>query len=291
MRPAAADTAGSSPSPAVPRPGSAPTARRRCCRALHGWRPARGRAARSPDGHRLARPASRRPRRYRLFRRALHLRGASYLLHRIGSRPWSHRPRIPRRARRMSPLRRSARMSRACCPGSEFRRVEVTAGCVRVPGASAGGPDGGAAGGPGVGAVRRGRSPAASRRCRACMPTWSRGGIAGAGQPGAAWPADAAGGRARRSRTAPLVRVPRTLPRILPPREADRLVGALRTHRDRAMVLAMVLAGLRRCAVLGLRLRTCRSLTGGWSWWRQGRPSPGGPGREPVLRRARRVPA
>src|SRR5438067_800776 len=35
--------------------------------------------------------------------------------------------------------------------------------------------------------------------------------------------------------------------------EADRLVGALRTHRDRAMVLAMLLAGLRRCEVLGLR--------------------------------------
>src|SRR6266446_1195203 len=46
-------------------------------------------------------------------------------------------------------------------------------------------------------------------------------------------------GGSRRSRTAPLVRVPRTLPRILSPREADRLVGALRTHRDRAMVLAM----------------------------------------------------
>jgi site-specific recombinase XerD len=49
------------------------------------------------------------------------------------------------------------------------------------------------------------------------------------------------------------VRVPRTLPGILPPAEADRLVGALRTHRDRAMVLAMLLAGLRRCEVLGLR--------------------------------------
>jgi len=61
-----------------------------------------------------------------------------------------------------------------------------------------------------------------------------------------------AGGPAR-SRTAPLVRVPRTLPRILSPADADRLVGALRTHRDRAMVLAMLLAGLRRCEVLGLR--------------------------------------
>ena len=56
-----------------------------------------------------------------------------------------------------------------------------------------------------------------------------------------------------RSRTAPLVRVPRTLPRVLSPAGADRLVAALRTHRDRAMVLAMLLAGLRRCEVLGLR--------------------------------------
>jgi integrase len=56
-------------------------------------------------------------------------------------------------------------------------------------------------------------------------------------------------GGTMRSRTAPLVRVPRTLPRILSPAEADRLVAALRTHRDQAMVLA----GLRRCEVLGLR--------------------------------------
>jgi len=60
-------------------------------------------------------------------------------------------------------------------------------------------------------------------------------------------------GGSRRSRTAPLVRVPRTLPRVLSPQEADRLVAALRTHRDRAMVLAMLLAGRHRCEVLGLR--------------------------------------
>src|SRR5436189_6200758 len=60
-------------------------------------------------------------------------------------------------------------------------------------------------------------------------------------------------GGTRKSRTAPLGRVPRTLPRILSPAEADRLVAALRTHRDRAMVLGMLLAGLRRCEVLGLR--------------------------------------
>ncbi|HUH70797.1 MAG TPA: tyrosine-type recombinase/integrase [Mycobacterium sp.] len=52
----------------------------------------------------------------------------------------------------------------------------------------------------------------------------------------------------------PLVRTPRTLPRVLSPAAVDALVGALRTHRDRAMVEAMVLGGLRRCEVLGLRL-------------------------------------
>jgi integrase/recombinase XerD len=51
-----------------------------------------------------------------------------------------------------------------------------------------------------------------------------------------------------------LVRTPRTLPRVLSPSEVDALLGALRTRRDRAMVLAMLLGGLRRCEVLGLRL-------------------------------------
>lgn len=58
----------------------------------------------------------------------------------------------------------------------------------------------------------------------------------------------------RHTTRTPLVRVPRTLPTILSPRDVDRLLGALRTDRDRAMVLAMVLGGLRRCEVLGLRL-------------------------------------
>jgi integrase/recombinase XerD len=53
----------------------------------------------------------------------------------------------------------------------------------------------------------------------------------------------------------PLIRTPRTLPRVLPPADVDRFVAALRTHRDRAMVEAMLLGGLRRCEVLGLRVR------------------------------------
>jgi site-specific recombinase XerD len=56
------------------------------------------------------------------------------------------------------------------------------------------------------------------------------------------------------NRTVPLIRTPRTLPRVIDPDEADALLTALRTHRDRAMVLAMLLGGLRRCEVLGLRL-------------------------------------
>lgn len=60
--------------------------------------------------------------------------------------------------------------------------------------------------------------------------------------------------RGGKRRQVPLVRVPRTLPKILSPGEVTALLGALRTHRDRAMVYAMVLGGLRRCEVLGLRL-------------------------------------
>jgi integrase/recombinase XerD len=64
--------------------------------------------------------------------------------------------------------------------------------------------------------------------------------------------------RSGKARMVPLVRVPRTLPRILSPGEVDALVAALRTARDRAMVLAMLLGGLRRCEVLGLCLSDVR---------------------------------
>lgn len=50
-----------------------------------------------------------------------------------------------------------------------------------------------------------------------------------------------------------LIRSPRTLPKILNPDEVNALMAALRKHRDRAMVEAMLLGGLRRCEVLGLR--------------------------------------
>lgn len=60
--------------------------------------------------------------------------------------------------------------------------------------------------------------------------------------------------RQRPHQGVPLVRTPRTLPRILQPAQVDALLAALRTRRDRAMCEAMVLGGLRRCEVLGLRL-------------------------------------
>lgn len=56
----------------------------------------------------------------------------------------------------------------------------------------------------------------------------------------------------------PLVRTPRTLPRVLEPAEVNALVGAVRTWRDRVMLEAMVLGGLRACEVIGLRLQDLR---------------------------------
>src|SRR4051812_24293557 len=64
--------------------------------------------------------------------------------------------------------------------------------------------------------------------------------------------------RSRPGQGVPLTRRSRRLPRILTPGEVDALTGALRTCRDRAMVAAMVLGGLRRCEVLGLRMADLR---------------------------------
>ena len=47
----------------------------------------------------------------------------------------------------------------------------------------------------------------------------------------------------RAVRGVPLIRFPRTLPRVIDPDEADALMQALRTHRDRAMLQAMLLGG------------------------------------------------
>jgi integrase/recombinase XerD len=64
--------------------------------------------------------------------------------------------------------------------------------------------------------------------------------------------------RRRGSRKMALIRTPFTLPTVLNPAEVDALIGALRRWRDVAMVEAMVLAGLRRCEVLGLRIEDLR---------------------------------
>jgi integrase/recombinase XerD len=56
----------------------------------------------------------------------------------------------------------------------------------------------------------------------------------------------------------PLVRPARQLPQVLNPEEVVSLLGALRKWRDRAMVEAMVLGGLRRTEVLGLRFEDVR---------------------------------
>lgn len=64
--------------------------------------------------------------------------------------------------------------------------------------------------------------------------------------------------RTRPRQGVPLVRTTRTLPRVLAPGEVDALTAALRTHRDAAMVAAMLFGGLRRCEVLGLRLDDVR---------------------------------
>ena len=60
-------------------------------------------------------------------------------------------------------------------------------------------------------------------------------------------------GGQRAVRGVPLIRAPRMLPRVIDPAGVDAFTSALRKHRDRAMVDAMLLGGLRRCEVLGLR--------------------------------------
>jgi len=52
-----------------------------------------------------------------------------------------------------------------------------------------------------------------------------------------------------------LIRVPQTLPRPLDPEEISPFVNSLLTHRDKAMVLLMLLAGLRKSKVLNLGLK------------------------------------
>lgn len=66
------------------------------------------------------------------------------------------------------------------------------------------------------------------------------------------------GSTRRGRRGVPLVRSARQLPKILEPVEVSALLRSLRKWRDRAMVEAMLLGGLRRSEVLGLRLDDLR---------------------------------
>jgi integrase/recombinase XerD len=59
-------------------------------------------------------------------------------------------------------------------------------------------------------------------------------------------------------RAVPLIRTPRTLPRVLEPAEINAFLACLRTRRDRALAEAMLLGALRRCEVLGLSLGDLR---------------------------------
>ncbi|MBI4304399.1 MAG: tyrosine-type recombinase/integrase [Chloroflexi bacterium] len=53
---------------------------------------------------------------------------------------------------------------------------------------------------------------------------------------------------------APLIRAPETQPRPLDPEELKPFIESMRCHRDRAMVLLMLLAGLRKSELLKLSL-------------------------------------
>jgi len=53
----------------------------------------------------------------------------------------------------------------------------------------------------------------------------------------------------------PLVKAPETLPRPLNPEEIGPFINSMRCHRDKAMVLLMLLAGLRKSEVLKLSLK------------------------------------
>ena len=57
-----------------------------------------------------------------------------------------------------------------------------------------------------------------------------------------------------RPTTTPLIRAPETLPRPLDPEEISPFINSMRCHRDKAMVLLMLLAGLRKSEVLKLAL-------------------------------------
>ena len=63
------------------------------------------------------------------------------------------------------------------------------------------------------------------------------------------------GSEFRNGRITPLIRTPRTLPRPLDSEEITKFLDSLHTQRDKAMVLLMLLGGLRKSEVLGLTFK------------------------------------
>lgn len=62
------------------------------------------------------------------------------------------------------------------------------------------------------------------------------------------------GNRLKNNALTPLIRVPQTLPRPLDSEEISNFLNSLSTHRDKAIVLLMLLGGLRKSEALGLAL-------------------------------------
>ena len=88
-----------------------------------------------------------------------------------------------------------------------------------------------------------------------------------------------------------LVRQPRLLPESLPASDVDAFLASLATHRDRAMVLAMLLGGLRSAEVRGLLLADVDMGRRRLRVIGKGGKERSCAGRCGVLHRARRLPA
>jgi len=65
-----------------------------------------------------------------------------------------------------------------------------------------------------------------------------------------------------RPRFSPLLRVPETLPRLVPVEQVQRFLASLNTYRDKAMILLMALGGLRKSEVLGLEAEDLNPVRG-----------------------------
>ena len=65
-----------------------------------------------------------------------------------------------------------------------------------------------------------------------------------------------------RPRLSPLLRVPETLPRLVPVEQVQRFLASLNTYRDKAMILLMALGGLRKSEVLGLEAEDLNPVRG-----------------------------